>query len=125
MRISRPLGCGAVAAVICVAVAAVRVGTSGAFGALVGAVLVTFAGSFTVWLERSTRRLRPEAVMTVALSAFAAKLMVLGVALVLLWDSPGLDALSLGLTAGVVNLAWVAGTAWEALRLRTPVYDAR
>lgn len=123
MNPTRPLALSAALAVVCVVVGGLVAGRPGAVGAAVAAMVICLSFGGTAWLASVTRRLRPEAVMAVALASYGAKIMILGVVLVLLWDVSWLDPAVFAVTAMVVTAAWLAGTVWEATRGRTPVYD--
>jgi ATP synthase protein I len=110
-----------------VAAGAVLAGSAGAWGAVLGAALVVvFFGLGLVVLGRCAG-VDPAVVLLIALALYAAKVVLIGGAFVLL-DSTGAlrgfaDDLALGLTVIACTTAWTVGEMVGAARARQPVYD--
>jgi ATP synthase protein I len=108
-------------------VAGVSAGSEGLWGALIGlGLVVVFFGLGLVVLARCAG-LDPALMLVIALGLYAAKVVLIGGAFVLM-DSTGVlrgyaDHLSLGVAAIACTLTWTIGETVGAVRARQPVYD--
>jgi ATP synthase protein I len=109
------------------AVAGVAAGSEGVWGALIGiALVVVFFGLGLVVLARCAG-IDPALTLLIALGLYAAKVVLIGGAFVLM-EATGVlrgyaDHLSLGVTAIACTLTWTIGETVGAVRARQPVYD--
>lgn len=108
----------ALTGVVVVAVVAVA-GTRAMIGAAVGTVLVCLAMSAGPLVMRATRRWSPPAVMAVALIAYGAVVIALGVVYVALRQVAWLSADHLAVALVACGAGWTAGELRAAWTLRT------
>lgn len=109
------------AAAGCVVVAAVADGGKGAWSAALGAALVVVFFSFSLLVMKRTAAWEPTAVMGVVLGTYTAKIIALGVAMVLLRDATWLSGQALALTVIVCTVVWLAFEMRAFTRLRVLV----
>ena len=88
----RSLTAGAAVALVCVVVAAVLAGLHGALSALLGSAMVLVFFGARLLVMRRTARSNPQLVLVAALGVYTVKIVVLGVAMVLLRGFPGSSA---------------------------------
>jgi hypothetical protein len=94
-------------------------GTAALAGAAVGMVLASAAMAVGPLLMHVTRRWTPPAVMAVALTAYGAVVIALGVAFVALQPLAGVSAGHLAAALIVCGAGWTVGELRAASRLRT------
>ena len=122
------MGAGLVAGAVCTAMAAALVGASGAWGAMVGAVLVVgFFGSGQVVL-RVARDVPPALLLLVAVLTYTLQAVALLALYAAFARRPAWNEListdALGVTALVCTLTWTTALVLAARNSRMPVYDA-
>jgi len=111
-----------VAAVVCVVVAAVWQGLGSGVSALIGGVIViAFFGARLVVMRRVARS-NPQLVMMTALVVYTVKVILLGLALVLLSRVDGISGPALGLTVIVCAVVWLAAELRSFVKMRIPVF---
>jgi hypothetical protein len=111
----------AAVAVACVAVAAVLAGSKGAWSAGLGAALVLLFFSLSLLVMKRTAGWEPTAVMAVVLGTYTAKIIALGVAMVLLRNVSWLSGQALALTVIVCTVVWLAFEMRAFTRMRVLV----
>lgn len=116
-----------VVAALALVVAALLRGSTGAYGALAGTVVVLVSFSSTHLVLGRTRHLPPELTLVIALALYVLKVVALAVVFVLL-DVAGFlgDPLhrgALALTVICCTLAWTAAEIWAAVHSRQPRLD--
>ncbi|HET8616470.1 MAG TPA: hypothetical protein VFL94_13170 [Actinomycetales bacterium] len=109
------------AAVACVVLAVVMAGGKGAWSAALGAALVVVFFSLSLLVMKRTAAWDPTAVMGVVLGTYTAKIIALGVAMVLLRDATWLSGQALALTVIVCTVVWLAFEMRAFTRLRVLV----
>jgi hypothetical protein len=109
------------AGVVCVVVAAVAGGAKGAWSAALGATLVMVFFSLSLLVMKRTAAWEPTAVMGVVLGTYTAKIIALGVAMVLLRDASWLSGQALALTVIVCTVVWLAFEMRAFTRMRVLV----
>jgi ATP synthase protein I len=118
---------GALRPTVIAAAAAAAVGAfaglPGLTGALLGAALVIAFFGAGLWLMRLTRNLEPSLVMAVVLVSYVAKVMALGVVLVLLKDASWLSVPHLALSALACTAVWLGAEIRAFTRLRVLAFD--
>ncbi|GAA4660909.1 hypothetical protein [Kineococcus glutinatus] len=120
----RCLGPAAAAGLLCAAVALLARGVDEMASALVGAAIVIgFFGARLVVMRR-TARSNPQLVLVVALAVYTAKVVLLGVAMLLLTQVSWVDGPALGLTVLLTAVVWLAAEMRGFVRLRIPVFAA-
>lgn len=102
-------------------------GSRGVWGAVLGVALVVVFFGLGLLVLRRCAGLEPAVVLFVALGLYAAKVVLIGGAFVLM-DTTGalrgfVDHTALGLTAIACTLAWTVGETVGAVRGRQPAYD--
>jgi hypothetical protein len=113
----------ALVATVLVAVASIPWGARAVVAALVAGVLATGALAVGPALLRRVRHASPPAVTAAAVGGYAAVVVVLGLAFVVLAPASWLSAEHLAVALVVVTLADVAGQARAVIRMRVLVYD--
>lgn len=106
---------------VCVVVAAVLAGGKGAWSAALGAALVLVFFSLSLLVMKRTADWEPTAVMAVVLGTYTAKIIALGVAMVLLRDADWLSGQALALTVIVCTVVWLAFEMRAFTRMRVLV----
>lgn len=112
---------------LAVAVAAPAGGAEGVWGALLGLALVVVFFALGLLVLARCARVEPALVLLIALGLYAAKVVLIGGAFVLM-DSTGVlrgfaDHVALGVTAIACTLTWTVGETVGAIRVRQPAYD--
>ncbi len=112
---------------LAVAVAAPVGGAEGVWGALLGLALVVVFFALGLLVLARCARVEPALVLLIALGLYAAKVVLIGGAFVLM-DSTGVlrgfaDHVALGVTAIACTLTWTVGETVGAIRVRQPAYD--
>lgn len=108
-------------AVVCVVVAAVLAQAKGAWSAGLGAALVVVFFSLSLLVMKRTAGWEPTAVMAVVLGAYTAKIIALGVAMILLRNASWLSGQALALTVIVCTVVWLAFEMRAFTRMRVLV----
>ncbi len=111
----------ALVAVVCVVVAAFAGGGKGAWSAGLGAGLVLVFFSLSLLAMKRTAGWEPTAVMAVVLGTYTAKIIALGVAMVLLRDASWLSGQALARTIIVCTVVWLAFEMRAFTRMRVLV----
>jgi hypothetical protein len=111
----------AAVAVVCVVVAAVLAGGQGAWSAGLGAALVLVFFSLSLLVMKRTASWEPTAVMAVVLGTYTAKIIALGVAMVLLRNASWLSGQALALSIIVCTIVWLAFEMRAFTRMRVLV----
>lgn len=120
----RSLTVGAAVAVVCVVVAAVIAGLDAFLSALVGSVMVlVFFGARLVVMRR-TARSNPQLVLVAALGVYTVKIVLLGVAMILLMGVSWIVGPALGLSVIACAVGWLAAEMRAFVKLRVPVFGA-
>ena len=113
-----------VTGLVCAVVAGVWLGAGAGLSAALGAaIVVLFFGARLVVMGR-TARSNPQLVLVVALAVYTVKVVLLGVAMVVLTRLPGIDPRPLGITVLVTAVVWLAAEMRGFVRLRIPVFAA-
>lgn len=116
---------GSVIPTVVVAVIAVVgcafIGAREAWSAALGAALVVVFFSLSLLVMRRTAHLAPTTVMAVVLATYTAKILALGVAMVLLRDASWLSGTALGLTVVACTIVWLGFEMRAFTRLRVLV----
>ena len=111
-----------IAALVCVVVAAVWQGLGTGLSALLGgAIVIGFFGARLVVMRKVTRS-NPHLVMLTALVLYTVKVVLLGVAMLLLIRVDGISGPALGLTVIVTAVVWLAAELRAFVKLRIPVF---
>ncbi len=116
-----------IVAALCVAVSVVAVGITGLWGALLGVALVAVFFLLSLYVLGATRALDPVVVLMIGVALYAAKVIGLFVAFIVinaanLVDDP-FDRTALGVTVIVCTLTWTVGEIVGATRRRELLYD--
>lgn len=111
----------AAVAVVCVVVAAVLEGAKGAWSAGLGAALVVVFFALSLLVMKRTASWEPTAVMAVVLGTYTAKIIALGVAMILLRNASWLSGQALALTVIVCTVVWLAFEMRAFTRMRVLV----
>lgn len=111
-----------IAAVVCVVVAAVWQGLGAGASALVGgAIVIGFFGARLVVMRRVARS-NPHMIMITALVVYTVKVVLLGVAMVLLSRVDGISGPALGFTVIITAVVWLAAELRGFVTMRIPVF---
>lgn len=111
-----------IAALVCVVVAAVWQGIGSGVSALIGgAIVVGFFGARLVVMRRVTRS-NPHLIMMTALVLYTVKVVLLGVAMVLLTRVEGISGPALGFTVIITAVVWLAAELRGFMTMRIPVF---
>lgn len=111
-----------VAGAVCAAAAALLREPLAAVSALLGAAIVVLFFGARLVVMRRTARANPQLVLVVALAVYTAKVLLLGLAMVLLTRLPWVDGPALGLTVLVTAVVWLAAEMRAFVRLRVSVF---
>jgi Ca2+/Na+ antiporter len=95
-------------AAVAVLVAALLAGAKGAWSSALGACLVIVFFSLSLLVMQRTASWQPTAVMSTVLATYTAKIVALGLAMVLLRDASWLSGRALALTVIVCTVVWLA-----------------
>ena len=115
----------AVTGALCAAGAALLRGPGSIPSALLGAAIVVLFFGARLVVMRRTARSNPHLVLVVALAVYTAKIVLLGLAMLLLTRLAWVDPQALGLTVLVVAVVWLAAEMRGFVRLRIPVFAAQ
>lgn len=110
-----------VVGVLAVVVAAVVGDARSAWSAALGAGLVVVFFSLSLVVMRQTAHLQPIAVMSVVLATYTAKILALGIAMILLRDAAWLSGQALALSVIVCTVVWLAFEMRAFTRMRVLV----
>ena len=99
------------------ALAAAPAGLDAFLGVIAGAVLVLALFGTTLLLSFRTARYAPHAVMAVAMLSYLAKVVALGLVLVLLGDTTLFDPRAFGLSVLLTSLVWLGAQVWAFTRV--------
>jgi len=108
-------------AVVCIGVGALLGGGKAAWSAALGAALVLVFFSLSLLVMKRTATWEPTAVMGVVLGTYTAKIIALGVAMVLLRDASWLSGQALALSIIVCTVVWLAFEMRAFTRMRVLV----
>ncbi|PPK98665.1 ATP synthase protein I [Kineococcus xinjiangensis] len=112
------------AAALCAVAAGLLRGSGSVGSALLGsAIVILFFGARLVVMRR-TARANPQLVLVVALAVYTVKIVLLGLAMLLLTRVAWVDAQVLGLAVLVTAVVWLAAEMRGFVRLRIPVFAA-
>lgn len=120
----RSLTAGAAVALVCVVVAAVLAGLHGALSALLGSAMVLVFFGARLLVMRRTARSNPQLVLVAALGVYTVKIVVLGVAMVLLMGVSWIVGPALGLSVIACAVGWLAAEMRAFVKLRVPVFGS-
>lgn len=116
-------------AVVCIVISAFVAGSTGLWGAVLGAAMVIVFFTLSLVVLGAARRIDPMATLLIALALYAAKVIALGVALIVLnlADLVGdpFHRTALGVTIIACTLVWTVGEIVAATRRRELLYDLR
>jgi len=110
-----------VVAVITLIVTTVIKGKSGFFGGLLASVTVLIFFSVHLLVARISRNLDPMATMMLAMFSYFAKVIFMGVFLILITkftDRSTVDRTSFAISALLITMAWLAGEIRSFIKLR-------
>jgi ATP synthase protein I len=111
-----------VVALVCVVVAWIWQGTASGLSALLGAaIVVAFFGARLVVMAKVTRA-RPHLIMLTAMVVYSVKVVLLGVAMLLLIRVDGISGPALGFTVIITAVFWLAAEVRGFTKLRIPVF---
>lgn len=109
-------------ALVCVVVAWMWQGSASGLSALIGgAIVVGFFGARLVVMRKVTRS-NPHLIMMTALVLYTVKVLVLGVAMMLMIRVDGISGPALGLTVIVTAVAWLAAEVRGFMTMRIPIF---
>jgi len=108
-------------AALSVVVAALLGGARGAWSSALGAGLVMVFFSLSLLVMQRTASWQPTAVMSIVLATYTAKIVALGLAMVLLRDASWLSGQALALTVIVCTVVWLAFEMRAFTRMRVLV----
>jgi FtsH-binding integral membrane protein len=91
-----------------VVVAALLGGSKAAWSAALGAAVVVVVFSLSLLVMRQTAHLQPIAVMSVVLATYTAKILALGIVMVVLRDASWLSGQALALSIIACTVVWIA-----------------
>nr|WP_246315934.1 ATP synthase subunit I [Kineococcus aurantiacus] len=112
----------AVVALACVAVAAVWKGLPAGLSSLIGgAIVIAFFGARLVVMRKVTAR-NPHMIMLTAMVVYSVKIVLLGVAMLLLTRVDGISGPALGFTVIITAVVWLAAELRAFTKLRIPVF---
>lgn len=116
-----------IVAAACVVISALAAGATGLWGSLLGAALVAVFFTVSLLVLDSARAVDPIVVLMIALALYAAKVIGLFVAFIVvnaadLVDEP-FNRTALGVTVIVCTLTWTVGEIVGATRRRELLYD--
>lgn len=109
-------------ALISIIVMSLLNGRSGAFGALLASVTVIVFFSIHLLVARISRNLDPMATMALAMFSYFAKVIFMGVFLLLVTrftDRSTIDRASFAICAILITMAWLAGEIRSFFKLRS------
>jgi ATP synthase protein I len=106
---------------VAVVVAAAAGGARPAWSAGLGAAMVILFFSLSLLVMQRTATWQPTAVMSVVLATYTAKIVALGVAMILLNDASWLSGQALALTVIACTIVWLAFEMRAFTRLRVLV----
>jgi len=107
-----------VTGVLAVVLGGILAGAEGAWSAGLGAALVVVFFSLSLLVMKRTAHLEPVAVMAVVLATYTAKILALGLAMILLYDAEWLDGQALALSIIACTVVWIAFEMRAFTRLR-------
>ncbi len=110
-----------VVGVLAVALAAVVGDARAAWSAALGAALVVVFFSLSLLVMRQTAHLQPVAVMAVVLATYTAKILALGIAMIVLRDAAWLSGQALALSVIGCTVVWLAFEMRAFTRMRVLV----
>jgi ATP synthase protein I len=111
-----------VAVVVCVVVAGVWQGLGSGVSALIGgAIVIAFFGARLVVMAKVSRS-NPHLIMLTALVLYTVKVVLLGVAMMLLIRVDGISGPALGFTVIVTAVVWLAAELRAFMTMRIPVF---
>jgi ATP synthase protein I len=111
-----------IAAVVCVVVAAVWQGMASGLSALIGAaIVILFFGARLVVMRKVTEK-NPHLIMLTAMVVYSVKVVLLGVAMLLLTRVDGISGPALGFTVIITAVVWLAAELRAFTKLRIPVF---
>ncbi|WBQ07406.1 hypothetical protein [Kribbella sp. CA-293567] len=118
---------GVVVGLNAAAVSVVAAGLKGLWGALLGLLMVIiFSGAGLLALHLA-RHASPTLQLAVAMGSYTGRIAVFGGLLIIALSSDSLAAnvnlTTLGVSAILVVMGWMAGEIWAWSRLRVPIYD--
>jgi ATP synthase protein I len=114
----------AVVAVVCVVVAAVWKGVPAGLSSLIGgAIVIAFFGARLVVMRKVTEK-NPHMIMLTAMVVYTVKIVLLGVAMLVLTRIHGISGPALGFTVIVTAVVWLAAELRGFTKLRIPVFMA-
>jgi ATP synthase protein I len=112
---------GAVA-LVCVVVAWIWRGSASGLSALIGgAIVVAFFGARLVVMRKVTRS-RPQLIMMTAMVVYSVKVVLLGIAMLLLTRVDGISGPALGFTVIITAVVWLAAELRGFMKLRIPIF---
>ncbi|WP_432564702.1 ATP synthase subunit I [Kineococcus sp. SYSU DK003] len=111
-----------IAALVCVVVAAVWQGVGAGLSALLGgAIVVGFFGARLVVMRKVTEK-NPHMIMLTAMVVYSVKVVLLGVAMLLLIRVEGISGPALGFTVIITAVVWLAAELRAFMTMRIPVF---
>ena len=111
----------AIVGVICIALFSILKGVHGFYGALVAQIVVVIFFLVHLLISRLSRNLDPMATMALAMFSYFAKVIFMGVFLVLITkftDRSTVDRTSFAISALLITMAWLVGEIRSFVKLR-------
>lgn len=113
-----------VAAVLAFVVTTVWQGFSAGLSSLIGgAIVIAFFGARLIVMRKVTEK-NPHMIMMTAMVVYTVKIVLLGVAMVVLTRVPGISGPALGFTVIITAVVWLAAELRGFMKLRIPVFMA-
>lgn len=110
--------------VVCVVVTALWKGAGPALSSLIGAaIVIAFFGARLVVMRKVTEK-NPHMIMLTAMVVYTVKIVLLGVAMVVLTRIDGISGPALGFTVIVTAVVWLAAELRGFMTMRLPVFMA-
>ncbi|MHA6796143.1 hypothetical protein ACVGVM_21900 [Pseudonocardia bannensis] len=114
---------GVATSAVAIVVAVVLRGGPGLVGAVIGAVLALLAGAVGTFVMRGTARTSPAGVMIGAMTAFAGKIVILLIFLLIFRGTTLFDNQTFAFTLLAVTAAWIVGEVVGFVRAKVPAVD--
>ncbi|PRY11753.1 ATP synthase subunit I [Kineococcus rhizosphaerae] len=110
--------------VVCVVVTAVWQGLAPALSSLIGAaIVIAFFGARLVVMRKVTEK-NPHMIMLTAMVVYTVKIVLLGVAMLVLTRIHGISGPALGFTVIITAVVWLAAELRGFMKMRIPVFMA-
>ncbi|GAB7190435.1 hypothetical protein NUM3379_11410 [Kineococcus sp. NUM-3379] len=111
-----------VAGALCAVGAGLWRGPAGGLSAALGAAIVVLFFGARLLVMRRAARTNPQMLLVIALAVYTGKVVLLGIAMLVLTQVAGVDTRTLGLTVLLTAVVWLAAEMRGFVRLRIPVF---